>query len=973
MWHRVPESMTLREMARVRRLMPAALLAFLGLAFGARVGAAACDGPSFYTPAAMPADSGVTQVLAGDLDSDGDADLVVVRGAQRSFESRIHDSGTTFSPGVTHHWTTSILRATLADLDRDGRLDLACTDDASRVVIFRGVGDGTFAFEKSIGLGSPVHDLIAVDLNGTGGLELIVTLPTSGKLVTLMGSASPFAYTMLVTTLPASVPDPHRIVVGRINADLLVDVAVARRSSAVVWLGRGLGSGSTGNGAFLQLGTVNMQSPVVGLKLAYLDSDSTLDLVAGTNGGFGWAAGSGTGTFAFGGHTWITGGISELIATDFNRDGLRDLLGLSRSTGYVHQILAQMPSGFSVGMKLAVPATCADLAPLELGGSTDRDFVLACREVASLPMLLSRCEQLVSIDPPPGIRPGSGPPILPEPPPAVVPAPAPYFDPGPPPLAAAWPFGGVALCDAAGEQSHLVAADDLAHGAYFAWMDRRDGNADVYATRVGPDGSLVPGWVPNGTPVSRSNGTPRSITCLSDGPAGMWVAWIDDRDGVASLYVQRLTASGQVAQGWSAGGRRVCTSLESRPVASFSATVDYTGGLFLVWNNGRTTGGHLDADGNPATGWPACGIEGRADYHQWFDCAETWLRTINAVPHYPVGFLQSISWRTASALYDPWGCFEHDPHSGNYVAEVGLEGLSGVGSNDYGVSVHSDGQGGWYWLFGGMMRRSGGVSFPSWGPTYMGHYLTVPGVAGSFHTLGNSPNGVVLRLIDIDGQLEPGFGSSGKLVCTSPCVTQSENVVPDGLGGAVVAWADYRTTDRPDLYVTRYRGDGTRVAGWRPDGQAITDRGVDAGDWAMVSSRRGPAILGWREAHNGEGDLFAMRVTDEPPPMPSKARREVFPEQAQGQPRVELSMLGARPNPSTEDLTVDFTLSRAGSASLRVLDIAGREVARQSMPGLGAGRHSLAIRGAAAFSPGIYLLELAAEGRRLTSKVVVTR
>jgi hypothetical protein len=86
-----------------------------------------------------------------------------------------------------------------------------------------------------------------------------------------------------------------------------------------------------------------------------------------------------------------------------------------------------------------------------------------------------------------------------------------------------------------------------------------------------------------------------------------------------------------------------------------------------------------------------------------------------------------------------------------------------------------------------------------------------------------------------------------------------------------------------------------------------------------------------------------------------------------------LSFSGARPNPSSNGFSIGFSLTRPGDAALRVLDVTGREVARGDWHGLPVGSHLVSLGAPAQLAPGVYLLELSAEGRRLHRKAVVTR
>src|SRR5947208_2440304 len=117
---------------------------------------------------------------------------------------------------------------------------------------------------------------------------------------------------------------------------------------------------------------------------------------------------------------------------------------------------------------------------------------------------------------------GQSPPPFPNPPPYPA-----YPDPGPAPYVSTWPGSGIVICDAPGDQRDLSGTDDYAHGAYFAWSDHRGTDFDVYALRIGPDGHPVAGWNANGNLVASGPRDQTAMACVSDGPWGMFVVWVD--------------------------------------------------------------------------------------------------------------------------------------------------------------------------------------------------------------------------------------------------------------------------------------------------------------------------------------------------------------------------------------------------------------------------------------------------------------
>jgi hypothetical protein len=88
--------------------------------------------------------------------------------------------------------------------------------------------------------------------------------------------------------------------------------------------------------------------------------------------------------------------------------------------------------------------------------------------------------------------------------------------------------------------------------------------------------------------------------------------------------------------------------------------------------------------------------------------------------------------------------------------------------------------------------------------------------------------------------------------------------------------------------------------------------------------------------------------------------------------KLGLTLEGVQPNPSRGAVRVAFTLPSARPATLDLMDVTGRRVARQDVGALGAGRHSVEFAPGRALRAGVYLVRLIQGGAVVTAKAVVT-
>lgn len=131
--------------------------------------------------------------------------------------------------------------------------------------------------------------------------------------------------------------------------------------------------------------------------------------------------------------------------------------------------------------------------------------------------------------------------------------------------APSWPAGGLVVSPDA------VSADavtDQAGGAYLAW--------GVRLQRVGPDGSLPPGWPAGGWQFSTGSG----VRLAPDVDGGVYVVWV--RNG--QTYATRVRHDMTLAPGWLANGKAITPAWND---AVFQP--DGAGGCYFAWRTGENT------------------------------------------------------------------------------------------------------------------------------------------------------------------------------------------------------------------------------------------------------------------------------------------------------------------------------------------------------------------------------------------------
>ncbi|HTM57301.1 MAG TPA: T9SS type A sorting domain-containing protein [Candidatus Udaeobacter sp.] len=137
--------------------------------------------------------------------------------------------------------------------------------------------------------------------------------------------------------------------------------------------------------------------------------------------------------------------------------------------------------------------------------------------------------------------------------------------------------------------------------------------------------------------------------------------------------------------------------------------------------------------------------------------------------------------------------------------------------------------------------------------------ITVDGQGGTiiawFDNRSGSDDIYVQR---ISGKGQPLWTPNGVAVCT---VTGSQSypyVVPDGAGGAIIAWTDLRGANQ-DIYAQRVNAAG--VPQWTANGVPVCTATGDQGELALSSDGAGGAIAAWLDLRSAStGDIYVQRM-----------------------------------------------------------------------------------------------------------------
>jgi hypothetical protein len=258
-------------------------------------------------------------IALADFNSDGRLDVVAPNFSGSNVGLLINNGAGGFNPATAVSVGPSPVYAIAADFNKDGRADVVTANLSGSVSILINNGAGGFNPANNINVGSNTYALASGDFNRDGNLDLVaVNNNTSAGNVKILTGNGAGGFTPTNITVSGS---PLGVTAGDFDDDGQLDLAIAATSNLFVLL-------NTGNGTFGAPSQFALGTNIFAVTSGDLNRDGRLDIAAvdRSNNTVRILENNGSGSFTLNGTTYTVGSSpSGIVAVDLNNDGRLDL------------------------------------------------------------------------------------------------------------------------------------------------------------------------------------------------------------------------------------------------------------------------------------------------------------------------------------------------------------------------------------------------------------------------------------------------------------------------------------------------------------------------------------------------------------------------------------------------------------------------------------------------------------------------
>jgi hypothetical protein len=473
-------------------------------------------------------------------------------------------------------------------------------------------------------------------------------------------------------------------------------------------------------------------------------------------------------------------------------------------------------------------------------------------------------------------------------------------------------------------QEAIDACGDGGTGAIVAWEDHRDSNtaaAQIYAQRVGSDGSLL--WGTTGVQVSEYIRQQNEPLIVEDGVGGGVIVWSEH------IFNYRYrTRAARISHDGVIQWDTIIIDTDTLDEVLEDIAPDSNGGAYISWQTGEWPNFNLGAqwvDGTGTLGWGTSWIDICTAPDGQLNCRAIGLGAEGAI------FIWEDERDGAKDIYA-----QKIDASGNALWEADGRLICSAANDQSAIDWAFDGQGNVFIIW---KDFRGGLN-----------------------------SDLYMQKMSFSGDLL--FPANGLLFCGASGDQASPYIIGDGLGGSHTFWGDFRAVPSSDIYGVHLDGNGdlTTEFGWVQNGNIVNAAFQKQTNPVAIDDTENGAVVVWEDKRSSGKqeviNLYAQSINGYNVGIHSRTNPEATPS--------EFRLNAPYPNPFNPDVTLSIEMQRPANIRLAVYDLMGRLVEV-----LTEGKHQAGFEEITwqvdELSSGMYVVRLEVENQNYQQKLILLK